>query len=320
MRKINRVYQLKVEVGGNAYTTPLRSVQEFGRSSTPVNAHVTITLPTALQFEICRQTLSSAQTGTFRLFNLAPEIRDAIHRDIYDVGTLRAVQLWAGYSNETSHQVPLVFNGTILTALSWREREDWITEIQAYDGGFQQVNGNDIALTQGPNLSASEAIRMLAKNLPGMTGNPIVGDFPGTNKRGEVFFGNIWALIQKKSNGLACIDNGQVKAMNYSEVLEGGLPVIDDSTGLIGTPRISGVAMDLDMVFEPALTICQIVRLNVASMPKLSRAWKVLGFDHAGTITTYGDAGPATTRVRLWYTEQSLTVIPGNPVLLPITL
>lgn len=314
MKKFNRVYQLKGEVSqGVTFTSPLSNPNQ-------INANVTVELPYTVEFEISRANLSSSQTGDFRLFNLAPEIRDAIKKDIYNIDQIRAVQFWAGYSNDDSHTQPLIFNGTINQAFSQRVGQDWITTIQAFDGGFQMANGYGVAQTVTAGLESQDAIRQLAGTLPGMSAAPIVGNFPTANKRGEVFFGNVWDLILKKSNGLATIDNGQVKALNYNECFAGGLPEINDASGVIGTPRVSGVTIEFEMIFEPGLTVGQIIRLNLSATPTLNRQWKVLGFEHHGKITDSGSAGEAVTTVRLWYSPQSLTIVPGSPFLAPISI
>lgn len=307
MEKFNRVYSLKVEVDNGVNTSPLRP--EFS-----ANKNVEITLPYTVEFTISRRTLTSAQTGTFRIFNLGAEVRSAIQKDIFQFTQLRAIQFRAGYDSPNGKFTPIVFNGTVLTAYSWREDTTWITEIEAYDGGWQMANANNVSLSLSPGATASSVITQLAQQLPNISGVPIVGSFPTANLRGEVLFGNAWQLILQKSNGLATIDNGQVKALNYNEVIQGEIPLISSETGLLGSPKRTTSTLEFDMIFEPRLTVGQIVQLDSVSNRQFNRAWKVLGFDHRGTISP-AVAGDCITSVRLWFTTQDLQLIPGTPVL-----
>jgi hypothetical protein len=306
MEKFNRVYTLSVEVDNGVNTSPL--LPEF-----QANKNVTITLPYTVEFEISRRALSSAQTGTFRVFNLGLEVRNAIQKDIFQYTQLRAIQFRAGYDSPNGKFVPIVFNGTVLTAYSYREGVNWVTEIEAFDGGWQMANANNVSLTLAPGASAASVITQLSRQLPNISGTPIVGNFPVSNLRGEALFGNAWQLILQKSNGLATIDNGQVKALNYYEVIQGEIPLISSETGLLGSPKRTTSTLEFDMIFEPRLTVGQIVLLKSSANKQFNRPWKVLGFDHRGTISA-SVGGDCLTSVRLWFTTQGLEVIPGTPV------
>ncbi len=307
MEKFNRVYSLKIEVADGVNVSPLR--EEF-----LANKSVEITLPYTVEFEISRQTLSSAQTATFRVMGLGEHLRNSIQKDVFQFTQLRAVQFRAGYDSPSGKFMPIVFNGTVKTAYSWREGTTWITEIEAYDGGWQMANGFSVSITQAPGVSSAQTITQLSRLLPYQAGNPIVGSFPTSNKRGEVLFGNIWDLVLQKSNGLAVIDNGQVKALNYGEVIQGDIPVLTSESGLLGSPKRTTSTLEFDMVFEPRLTLLQVVELRSMTNPRFNRPWKVLGFEHRGTISA-SVAGDCKTCVRLWFTPQDLRIIPGVPVL-----
>ena len=314
MEKFNRVYSLRVEVDDGVNTSPLTSSQIGTGLDFRANKNVEITLPFTVEFTISRQNLSSAQTATFRVMGLGEHTRNTIQKDIFQFNQLRAVQFRAGYDSPSGRFMPIVFNGTVSTAYSWREGTVWITEIEAYDGGFQMANGFSVSQTLAPGASAYQTIRQLSKLLPYQSGSPIVGSFPATNKRGEVLFGNIWDLILQKSNGLATIDNGQVKALNYHEVIQGEIPVLTSETGMLGTPKRTSNTLELETIFEPRLTLLQLIELQSVSYPQYNRAWKVMGFEHRGTISG-AVAGDCLTTVRLWFTTRDLQIVSGVPVL-----
>jgi hypothetical protein len=307
MEKFNRIYSLRVEVDNGVNTSPLRS--QF-----LANKNIEITLPYSVEFSISRRTLTSAQTGTFRIYNLGPEQRNAIQKDFFQFTQLRSIQFFAGYDSPNGKFMPKVFDGTVVTAYSYRVGRDWITEIDAFDGGWQMATANGVSITLAPGTTASQVVSQLAALLPKMSGSAIVGNFPYANKRGEVLFGNVWDLLIQKSNGLVTIDNGQVKALQLNEVILGSLPLISPESGLLGSPKRTPSTLEFDMIFEPRLTVSQVVRLENFSNPKYNRNWKVIGFEHRGTISP-SVAGQCLTSVRLWFTLEDLQIITGNVVI-----
>lgn len=67
------------------------------------------------------------------------------------------------------------------------------------------------------------------------------------------------------------------------------------------------------MLFEPRLTVGQLVRVESTTNRQYNRDWKVLGFEHRGIISP-SVAGECVTSVRLWFTPEDLVTIPGTPV------
>lgn len=270
----------------------------------------TITIPASctIEFSISRQSISASQTGDFIIKGLSPELRDAIFKDQFNTTEHRAIQFWAGYGTFA----PLIFNGEIFYAYSEKPEgsPEVQTHIHAFDGGFQQTNG----YTSGygvpnqaipPGTSAAEVISHLGASLPFIAGPPIIGSFPQTNMRHEVIFGNTWGLIQDRCGRLATIDGQIPKVLNLNEVIDGNkvkvlspnttfdtpIPLISADTGLLGSPRRSGFLVEWDTLFEPRLSLFQLVQVQSRVNPKFNGAFKVMGFTHHGIVspTTAGD-------------------------------
>lgn len=306
MQKFNRIYTLSVEVDPG-YSPSLVN------ATTKANANVEITLPYTVEFEITRRLLTSAQSGTFRVYNLSERIRNAIQKDVFQFTQFRAIQFRAGYDGPDGKFEALAFNGNVLQAYSYRQDKDWITEIEAFDGGWQMANADNISVTLAPGTTASQVAQQIADQLPKLTGSPIIGSFPSVNYRGEVLFGNAWDLLIQKTNGLVTIDNGQVKALNYSEVIKGEIPVISAETGLLGSPKRTRSTLEFDMIFEPRLTVGQVVIVESVTNKQFNRPWKVQGFSHRGTISP-AVGGEAITSVSLWFTPEELQLLTSTPV------
>lgn len=275
--------------------------------------NLTIPQQCTIDFSISRQSLSSSQTAVFVVRGLSEATRDLIFKDQYNTASQRALQFRAGYGTFT----PLIFNGIVFWAYSEKHEGDpeVSTIIHGWDGGFSQNNG----FTSGwgspgqaipAGTEASDVINQLGTGIPGILGTPIVGSFPQKNLRPEVLFGNTWGLILEKSGGQAVIDNGQVKALNLNEAIDGPIPVISSDTGLLGSPRRSGYSVEWDTLFEPRLTLFQQVQLISTVNPRFNGVFKVMGFQHRGILSP-SVVGENKTTFSILYGTTDLSIVEG---------
>lgn len=264
----------------------------------------TVTIPEDLsvEFEISRQSLASSQTATFRIYNLGEKTRNLLYRDSYEL-TYRAIRFRAGFRDDPF--LPLCFNGFISTANSYRTGVDMITEIVAYDGGLAMANGF-VSQTIISGKSTAEVLKMLVGQLPATKVAPIIGSFPGVSLRGHVLFGNTWNTILEESGGLATIDNGQVKILNHNEAVNAEIPVITSAAGLLGSPVRSQTKLEFEMIFEPRLTLAQVIELDSTTNRIFNGIYKVMGFVHRGMISP-AVAGECSSTVSLFFGADELT-------------
>lgn len=277
---------------------------------------IAVGFPYSCEFEINRASASSSQTGTFRLFNLAKETRDRIQKDWFTTADIRALQFSAGYDKDSP--LPLLFNGTVKQAYSYRQGQNQITEIQGWDGASAMANGYSLRSVAG-GAAFSDLIKNLASDLPGL-GGAIVGQFTGRTARGAVFAGNTWNYILQLSDGLAIIDNNRLIALNQNEVLQAEIPVITSASGLLESPRRANAMIKVPILFEPRLTVGQIVELRSSTNPVYDGAYKVMGFVHRGIISPAVD-GERRTEVTLWDGVKNaggFTYADGSAVTLPL--
>lgn len=307
--KLGRKCQLKVEIDPVAVGDAMQ-----GSNTLTIPKNLTI------EFEVTRAFLSSSQEATFRVINLAERTRSRIQKDPYALTEFRAIQFRAGYED---FPIPLVFNGFVRSATSYRRGTEMVTEINAYDGGLAMANGFT-AQTIASGVSVRDLLTQLAKSLPRVAGAPIVGDFAGENLRGKVLFGNTWSLILQESGNLATIDNGQVKILNPDEAITAGIPLIDSSTGLLGSPKRTPTKLEFAMLFEPRLTIGQIVELRSTTNRLYNGTYKVTGFSHQGAAPSTGEdssasvtpvvGGQCVSNVSLFFGPSELRLVQGAVV------
>lgn len=307
MDKFLRVYSLKVEVDSGV--EELVSLPA-GTTNAVNTANVEITLPYTVKFSVNRTGLGSIQEASFTIYNLSEKTRRAIQKDLFRADLFRAIQFRAGYYTPDTSGMPIIFNGQIKTAYSYRQGTDFVTVIEAFDGGWQSIN-TYVSATVSPGRRADDLIRFCASQFKKMTAAALVGAFPTVNKRAEVLMGNAWEIIQRKSGGRAIIDNGQVKVLNPDELIAGDLPIIDSSTGLLGSPKRQDNLLELSMIFEPRFTVWQQVTLNSSTAPDFNGVYKVLNIRHEGIISA-AVGGECTTSLGLQYGIDNPRLVGGD--------
>ena len=256
-----------------------------------------INYPLTLEFNIVRQPCSSTNTGTFRIYNLSPDTRQAIYRDRYDWNTSRSLTLAAGYGNAP---LPFIFKGKCYQAYSWREsgRVDYITEIMGNDM-FTMVTAFSNTTLQG-NQPKQTVVNNLLTNLTNADSNvgvgyiaPVTGSYP----RGRTLFGPTWPLLQQETGKNAFIDNGLIHVLSPNEYFVGGITVIDSSTGLLSTPKKAESWLTVEILFEPNINIGQQIQLS-SSYTVYNGLYKVMGLEHRGIISGAVN-GKCTTKLFL---------------------
>lgn len=259
-----------------------------------------IALPFTVEFEIYRNSFSSANIGSFRIYNLAPMTRSNLRKDQYDFDTVRPIAFKAGYGNNLG----LAFAGFITQAWSVREGVNTITQIECFDGGYAfQTSVTNLTLPEGtpykptPGLNEPSVLGAMINNLPGVSIGA-VGDYPGSLPRGNAYSGATTDLLQQITGQGFFIDNNVANCLNDTECLEGNPPVVSADTGLLGTPVKEQTHITFTMLFEPSLKIGQLLTLNSKTAGVFNGTHKVISIRHRGTISA-AVCGDATTEVGL---------------------
>lgn len=286
-----------------------------------------ISYPLTLDFKIQRTLYSGLNNGHFEIYNLKKEVREDIYKDAPDARTLMPIKLEAGYlsrslqfDEEERFHGPVIFRGTITSACSYRASgTDIITEIEADDGAVAVNNARvKLALYKddwiGPNFKS--AIRALAKNMEqyGVTIGA-VGSYNPNGFRGVTWDGLCWPILKKLAggDGSTFIDLEKLHILRNHDalVIPEALPAIDDSIGMIGTPRKKEDTVDFKMVFEPGITTGQIIEIKSTILGNVNGIYRVQGFSHQGMISK-AKCGECVTNVTC--------VKPNDQAINPITV
>ena len=285
--KFGRTYSLTIQP--NPVTVP-DSLQNL----------IEVTDPMTLELDVTRSMFADANTGTFRVYNLGPDLRRQIFHDQFDQGPnfYQQIKLQAGYK---SLMTPLstIFFGNIQWAYSYRQGANWVTYIQAYDGMCGMANGQanfSIPTSTDPNY----ALRKLIETMPNVSEGTLALP-PTQNSRGMTLFGNSWDLFRRIcGKNDAYIDMGKANATPVNSYLPtpSEVPLISSDTGLLGTPRKAGSRVDVDFIFEPGITINQVIALE-SEEAYFNGQYQVRGIQHTGTISDAA-CGNLTTKIALF--------------------
>jgi len=264
--------------------------------------------PLTIDFSILRNTLASASTANIKIMNLGAVTRNLIYKDRFDTLEYRKVELHAGYGRQQS----MIFSGNIKEAKSYREEgaTETVTEIDAYDGGFAMVN-NYASRSYAAGTPRAQVINGLVSDMGPTLAPGAVSVLAGTYPRGKSIMGPTWQQLVTESGQRAFIDNGRIYVLDDDEAIVGDAFLITAETGLLGSPKRSGTFVTCEILFEPRLVIGQRVELISRFNSILSGFYKVMGIQHAGTISDAVN-GKLKTIVSLWVGTKTLRLLQGQ--------
>jgi len=249
-----------------------------------------ITSPLTIELDIVRNTLSSLNTGTFRVYNLSETNRSLIFQNRYNISSItnrKAVILQAGYGTVENKDSDLstIFMGGILEAYSYRQGTDIVTYINAQDGAIGAYNSN-INKTFAAGTSQKDIVSFMIDSLPDIAKGSI-GAITGTPKTSYTVNGNIFSNLTKSYKDEFFIDNNVANILKQDEYIktDEGILLINSESGLLGTPLRQGFALSVDMLFEPKIKVGHIVEINSQINKKFNGQFKVMGLKHSGVIS-----------------------------------
>lgn len=259
-----------------------------------------------IEFDVDRGIYGGFGTLNLNIYNLSRSSRSYVFQDTWDrdVNSVRTVALEAGYQ---FLGLSTIFIGHIQQAYSYRKQSDIITNIQAIDGGLLSSTA-EIHETLQKGTMRSEVVRRLVSKIGLKEGKIDIEDVPF-----EVGFqldGNAFKLLKTYAgrDREVWITDGEVNVMKTSQALKGTVRKISAENGLLNVPQHKGGSLVLDMVFEPRLTIGQVVEVESTIAPEFNGQYKIIGLKHKGIISST-QAGQATTTVELLSGSRTYSVV-----------
>lgn len=285
MQKWTRNYILSVQVEGNNW--------------------LDISLPFTMYFRVVRNTFATANTAKITILNLSEDTRRKVYKDRYKFDIYKGIELRAGYGDK-KELLPLIFKGNIKQAYSKKNKVDYITEIEAYDGGFAFQNGRTVrSFAEG--TSDKQILKTLIEDLPAVEVGKI-GTFTGSLPRGNAMQGVTTDLIKNVAAGNFFIDNEKAYCLQEEECFRGNIGEINSGNGLLGSPQREETLLTFNMLFEPRLQVGQYVHLTSETEKLFNGSYKVIGLEHSGTISD-AVSGKCETKVSLFYGTLPLRIV-----------
>ena len=284
-------------------------MDKFGRNYQliivlPTGNIINISPPFTLEFDITRNTLTSANVAQFRIYNLSQLNRNQIRHNQQDIGNYAGIIFLAGYGNNLSK----IFSGNISNAWSVREGVDFITQIESFDGGFAFNNGiTDVQFVGGTPIKS--ILIKLGSTLPYVSLGAI-GNYTGVLGRGASFSGPTIDIISQLTGGGAFIDNGKINILHDDEYLSNGVGIVVNSqSGLLGTPVLEQTIVRFDMIFEPGLNCGEKIELRSDTESNFNGDYIVTAVKHRGMISE-AVCGSVITTGEFFYIKSATGVQP----------
>lgn len=252
---------------------------------------VTVEYPLTCKFNISRGLFSQSNKANIQLYNLAPSTRNMIFQDclVINPDLFKYVRLEAGYDGSMA----VIFEGRILQAYSYKSggQTDIITEIQAQ---ALDIFDRQSSITFEAGTSFRDAYKTLASDLPNVKFNNL-GALDGTFKTSTTFDGNTFEQLNKLTGGHTFVDNNQLNCLMDNEAAKVPVPVINDSSVLLETPRRRDANLQIKMLFEPTLIVGQLLEVGSNISPNFNGQFKVIGFTHDCLISATQSGSRITT-------------------------
>lgn len=240
-------------------------------------------LPFTIEFDITRNTLTSANVCQIRLYNLSPKNRTYLRKNVTSYGTpILNVILQAGYGTN----LPVIFTGNVSQGWSVREGINFITQLECYDAGFSFINAQtslNVPTGTPYQLVIASLINSMSPDvIPGA-----IGSYPGTTPRASSYSGNTIEVLNSLTGGGFFIDNGKGNALGNNEYSLGSGPpiLINASAGLLNTPVLEQNIVRFDMLFEPSLSVGAGIILSSSTNASFDGFYKITAVKHRGMIS-----------------------------------
>ena len=248
--------------------------------------------PLTAQINISYKIGAKANTCDIAIKGLSRENRNKIFKDVMLPSIYMPITVEAGYDNNLT----LLFSGNIMWAYSEREFPTVSTKIHVWSGGYDIINSRS-HITLSKSQGVGDILKILTKDFKYVTtgelGSIASNDarFRGCNLNGKTI-----DLINRYANDKALIHNDKLYILNDNEVIQGTIDLINSSTGLLGTPKKQDNLLEIDTIFEPNLTILQMVKVESDILPLYNGQYKVTGLVHDLFISEV-ECGKAVTKL-----------------------
>lgn len=248
---------------------------------------IVVTLPFTINFTVQRNVYADVNHFNIEIFNLSKANRRRIYQDRWDlrqplingVGAgAREITFEAGYG--TLYQI---FKGNIFQASSAREGVDIVTRIECLSGIYD-VAASQTFTTIESGQTLKQVLEYLINDMPNLSLGA-VGNYDQVFNRPVALSGSTWNLIKQYTGNNAFIDNDKIYCLKDAEAVGGEIYEINNTTGVLETPRRMEGLITVTTLFEPRPNIGSLLNFSSSVESVYDGQYKIIGLIHSGTIS-----------------------------------
>lgn len=207
-----------------------------------------------IDFEITKTIQPSPNSGIIKIYNLNPNNETLIHDEYTDI------IVNAGYKNN----VRILFSGNIKHVFKYKQKTDYITEIEAADGDNDYRNSY-LSETLSAGTTREHIVQRAVASFKAGTTQGFTGIDPVTNSRAVVLAGSTRRILDrlaKDSGANWSIQDGQLTIVKANATLPNTAIVMNSQSGMLEAPEINDKGIRVKCLLNPQLAVNGVVKLN----------------------------------------------------------
>lgn len=310
MLKFGRNYRLKIRIGKAVETSD-------GKMSREWLEEFEIKYPLTVNFTITRAQWTTMNSAHFEIYNLNDKTCAKLYRDIYDQTKIIRVEFYAGYGDENIVTLPLCFAGEVYEGYSYREGRgtEVKTELTCLTGFFSRnfCFTNRVFEAGTPPL---EIIQTLCNDAGIQLGNPessVIAELKPFDRKLKIVKNSLEALnilVGGHAHIDSAQDNDKVWILGQNDVRENHYYILNASE-LLETPKRRETCIEINTIFEPRIVEAQAIQIQSNIAGYFNGLYKVVGFNHTGTISG-AVSGTCATKALLYTNGESFNFVSLN--------
>lgn len=207
-----------------------------------------------VQFEVVKDHQSAPNSATIKIFNLNDQHQAQIRTEFDDV------ILNAGYEGAEA----VLFRGNIRHVYRYREKNDWIVELDCGDGD-RDFRGAVVNETLAAGVTDTQLVERVCGSFSSTKKGATKGIGSTKRLRGRVISGNARDVLNDLSKQHDCswsIQNGQLQIVKANGVLDSEAILVNAETGMIGAPEQDDKGIKVKSLLNPLYQINGRIKLD----------------------------------------------------------
>lgn len=241
----------------------------------PQGAEIVAAPPLRIVFTCTKSISGGLNQLSIQIYGLNETNRLSIVKDADEQKRIQII-LEAGYEGN----VDVIFQGTVHTCSNDRQGADFVSSIEALDGGENFLRTYIASTVADKNAALNAIIDALDDVTLGAS-----ADLPDI-LRPRVLVGRPDEIIKSiiGPNQTAYVDNEQLFILDGDQVVSEFVPLVTAQSGLLKTPKRSAQKISFDTLLNPSLRIGARCVIESVNAPYLNGAIRI------ESITTTGDS------------------------------